>query len=225
MIQLPDVVSEVSPLIKRLLGEKITYYVQHDRNLGPVRADPQQLEQVIMNLAVNARDAIQGNGGQSRGNGTGRISLFTRHLHATEVVKLGSEVLPAADYTVLIVQDTGGGIPPNVLPPNCSNHSSPPRNRARAPALACRPLTGSSSNRAGSSLPTISSTRMAAPPARASPSICRSTAARHPKKARKHARRWCRPNGRQGGKVFAGGGRGTWCARSPNGRWPGRDTR
>ena len=111
VIQLPDVVSEVSPLIKRLLGEKIIYYVQHDRNLGPVRADPQQLEQVIMNLAVNARDAIQ-----SRGKGTGRISLFTRHLHATEVVQLGSEVLPAADYTVLIVQDTGGGIPPHVLP-------------------------------------------------------------------------------------------------------------
>jgi two-component system cell cycle sensor histidine kinase/response regulator CckA len=111
IIQLPDVVSEVSPLIKRLLGEKITYYVQHDRNLGPVRADPQQLEQVIMNLAVNARDAIQ-----SRGNGQGRISLFTRTLQAKQVVQLGSEVLPAADYTVLIVQDTGGGIPPHVLP-------------------------------------------------------------------------------------------------------------
>lgn len=111
IIQLPDVVSEVSPLIKRLLGEKITYYVQHDRNLGPVRADPQQMEQVIMNLAVNARDAIQ-----SRGNGIGRISLFTRSLHATQVIQLGSEVLPAADYTVLIVQDTGGGIPPHVLP-------------------------------------------------------------------------------------------------------------
>jgi two-component system cell cycle sensor histidine kinase/response regulator CckA len=111
IIQLPDVVSEVSPLIKRLLGEKITYYVQHDRNLGPVRADPQQMEQVIMNLAVNARDAIQ-----SRGNGQGRISLFTRTLQAKQVIQLGSEVLPAADYTVLIVQDTGGGIPPHVLP-------------------------------------------------------------------------------------------------------------
>jgi two-component system cell cycle sensor histidine kinase/response regulator CckA len=111
IIQLPDVVSEVSPLIKRLIGEKITYYVQHDRNLGPVRADPQQMEQVIMNLAVNARDAIQ-----SRGNGQGRISLFTRTLQAKQVIQLGSEVLPAADYTVLIVQDTGGGIPPHVLP-------------------------------------------------------------------------------------------------------------
>lgn len=111
ILQLPDVVSEVSPLIKRLVGEKIDFYVQHDRNLGPVRADPQQLEQVIMNLAVNARDAIQ-----SHGPGTGRISLFTRSLQAKEVIQLGSEVLPAADYTVLIVQDTGGGIPPQVLP-------------------------------------------------------------------------------------------------------------
>jgi two-component system cell cycle sensor histidine kinase/response regulator CckA len=116
IIQLPDVVSEVSPLIKRLLGEKITYYVQHDRNLGPVRADPQQMEQVIMNLAVNARDAIQGNGGPARGQGVGRISLFTRSLQAKQVIQLGSEVLPPADYTVLIVQDTGGGIPPQVLP-------------------------------------------------------------------------------------------------------------
>ena len=116
IIQLPDVVSEVSPLIKRLLGEKITFYVQHDRSLGPVRADPQQMEQVIMNLAVNARDAIQGNGGPLRGNGQGRISLFTRTLQAKQVIQLGSEVLPAADYTVLIVQDTGGGIPPHILP-------------------------------------------------------------------------------------------------------------
>ncbi|TRD12374.1 response regulator [Erythrobacter insulae] len=111
ILQLPDVVSEVGPLIKRLLGEKINYFVQHDRDLGAVRADPQQLEQVIMNLAVNARDAIQSNG-----RGEGRISLLTRSIQAKEVLKLGSEILPPADYTVLIVQDTGGGIPVHVLP-------------------------------------------------------------------------------------------------------------
>ncbi len=115
VLQLPDVVSEVSPLIKRLLGEKISYYVQHDRDLGPVRADPQQLEQVIMNLAVNARDAINSSGPKV-GPAAGRISLLTRSLQAKEVIQLGSEILPAADYTVLIVQDTGGGIPPHVLP-------------------------------------------------------------------------------------------------------------
>ena len=125
ILQLPDVVSEVSPLIKRLLGEKIAYFVQHDRNLGAVRADPQQLEQVIMNLAVNARDAINmngahgGSGGAGMGGGgeaQGRITLLTRSIPSTEVVKLGSEVLPAADYTVLIMQDNGGGIPDHVLP-------------------------------------------------------------------------------------------------------------
>jgi two-component system cell cycle sensor histidine kinase/response regulator CckA len=119
ILQLPDVVSEVGPLIKRLLGEKIDYYVQHDRNLGPVRADPQQLEQVIMNLAVNARDAINANGAHGRKGEKaqqGRISLLTRSLTSKDVVKLGSEILPASDYTVLIVQDNGGGIPEEILP-------------------------------------------------------------------------------------------------------------
>ena len=119
ILQLPDVISEVGPLIKRLLGEKIDYYVQHDRNLGAVRADPQQLEQVIMNLAVNARDAINTHGPHGRsvkGQRQGRISLLTRSLRATELVKLGSEVLPPADYTVMIVEDNGGGIPAEVLP-------------------------------------------------------------------------------------------------------------
>ena len=111
ILQLPDVVSEVGPLITRLLGGRIEYKVQHDRDLGPVRADPQQLEQVIMNLAVNARDAIQ-----SHGDGTGRISLSTRRVSVRDVERMGSEILPAADYTVLVVQDTGGGIPPEALP-------------------------------------------------------------------------------------------------------------
>jgi len=111
ILQVPDVVSEVNPLIERLLGGKIQYRVQHDRNLGHVRADPQQLEQVIMNLAVNARDAIQ-----SRGDGTGLISLLTRRMAAEEVEKMGSDVLPVSDYTVLVVQDNGSGIPPEAMP-------------------------------------------------------------------------------------------------------------
>ena len=59
MLQLPDVISEVSNLLKRLLGETVTLEVKHGRDLGAVRADPGQLEQVIVNLAVNARDAMQ----------------------------------------------------------------------------------------------------------------------------------------------------------------------
>ncbi len=111
IVQLPDVVSEVAPLIKRLLGEKIEYKVKHDRDLSPVRADPQQLEQVIMNLAVNARDAIQSHRG-----GAGQITLTTRRINMRQVEQMSSEILPAADYTVLVVEDTGGGIPPQVMP-------------------------------------------------------------------------------------------------------------
>ncbi|GAA4040293.1 hybrid sensor histidine kinase/response regulator [Parerythrobacter jejuensis] len=111
VVQLPDVVSEVNQLLKRLVGEKIEFTVRHDRDLGPVRADPSQLEQVIINLAVNARDAIQ-----SGGNSKGRLTMATRRVLAKDVQGMGSDILPVGDYTALIVQDTGGGIPDDVLP-------------------------------------------------------------------------------------------------------------
>ena len=110
ILQLPDVVSEVSQLLNRLLGEKVTLRVRHDRDLGPVRADPQQLEQVIVNLAVNARDAML-----ASPEGTGRLTLATRRVSASDIRKMGSDILPVADYTVLLVQDTGGGIPADKL--------------------------------------------------------------------------------------------------------------
>lgn len=110
VVQLPDIVSEVSQLLKRLVGEKISFTIRHDRDLGPVRADPQQLEQVIVNLAVNARDAINANG-----DGTGKLTLSTRRVSASDVRKAGSDIIPVADYTVMVVQDSGGGIPPELL--------------------------------------------------------------------------------------------------------------
>lgn len=110
VLQVPDVVSEVSQLLKRLVGEKITFTIRHDRDLGPVRADPQQLEQVIVNLAVNARDAIN-----ASGDGTGKLTLSTRRVSASDVRKAGSDIIPVADYTVMVVQDSGGGIPPELL--------------------------------------------------------------------------------------------------------------
>ncbi|MGN6499991.1 MAG: two-component system sensor histidine kinase NtrB, partial [Tsuneonella sp.] len=111
VLQIPDVISEVSQLLRRLLGEKIELKVRHDRDLGPVRADPQQLENVIVYLAANARDAIQ-----AHGSGAGKLSLATRRVQARDVRKMGTEIIPAADYTVLVVQDTGGGIPAESLP-------------------------------------------------------------------------------------------------------------
>ncbi|MBB3035234.1 hybrid sensor histidine kinase/response regulator [Alteriqipengyuania lutimaris] len=113
VVQLPDVVSEVSQLLKRLLGEKIEFHVRHDRDLGPVRADPGQLEQVIVNLAVNARDAIASQGG-SMGEGTGTLVMSTRKVSLKETRNHVAD-MPPGDYTALIVRDTGGGIPPAVM--------------------------------------------------------------------------------------------------------------
>jgi len=108
VLQLPDVVSEVSHLLKRLLGETVELVVKHGRNLGPIRADPGQLEQVIINLAVNARDAMGPKGG-------GILTIQTYSVKADQVAELGSDVLPVGDYSALSVADTGTGIPPNVL--------------------------------------------------------------------------------------------------------------
>jgi len=116
VLQMPDVVSEVSQLLKRLMGDKVEFSVRHDRELGPVRADPQQLEQVIINLAVNARDAMQSHAVRlGKQDWKGRLTLATRRVSARDVRKMGIDIMPADDYTVLIVQDTGGGISPEHL--------------------------------------------------------------------------------------------------------------
>ncbi|HEU4820624.1 MAG TPA: response regulator [Qipengyuania sp.] len=115
VLQLPDVVSEVSQLLKRLLGPAIEFSVRHDRELGPVRADPQQLEQVIINLAVNARDAMQAHAAKLGKEASGRLTMATRRVSARDVRKMGIDIMPADDYTALIVQDTGGGIPEAVI--------------------------------------------------------------------------------------------------------------
>ncbi|WP_237452210.1 hybrid sensor histidine kinase/response regulator [Qipengyuania algicida] len=115
VLQLPDVVSEVSQLLKRLMGASIEFSIRHDRELGPVRADPQQLEQVIINLAVNARDAMQQHSARAGEDKMGRLTLATRRVSARDVRKMGIDIMPADDYTALIVQDTGGGIPASVI--------------------------------------------------------------------------------------------------------------
>ncbi len=107
ILQLPDIVSEISNLLKRLMGETVTLDVKHGRNLSPVRADPGQLEQVIVNLAVNARDAM------TRG---GTLTIQTYAVDEADVRKLGHDILPAGAYTALSVTDTGHGIQPELLP-------------------------------------------------------------------------------------------------------------
>ncbi|HKY80193.1 MAG TPA: ATP-binding protein, partial [Sphingobium sp.] len=106
ILQLPDIVADVSNLLKRLLGESVRLEVSHGRNLGAVRADPGQLEQVIVNLAVNARDAMPEGG---------TLNIQTYAVPAAKVREMRQEILPAGDYTALRMSDTGLGIPPDIL--------------------------------------------------------------------------------------------------------------
>ncbi len=106
-LQLPDVIAEVSNMLQRLLGETVSLSINHGRNLGPVRADPGQLEQVIVNLALNARDAMPSGG---------TVSMQTYAVSAADVRKLGSDIMPVAAYTALRLSDTGSGISPETLP-------------------------------------------------------------------------------------------------------------
>jgi two-component system cell cycle sensor histidine kinase/response regulator CckA len=106
VLQLPDVIAEVSSLLKRLLGETVVLQVKHGRNLGAVRADPGQLEQVIVNLAVNARDAMPEGG---------TLTLQTYSVTPDEARLLPSDILPVGEYTALKVSDTGTGISKSIL--------------------------------------------------------------------------------------------------------------
>ena len=112
VLQLPDVVSEVSNLLKRLLGETVTLEVRHGRDLGPVRADPGQLEQVVVNLAVNARDAMIA----KHPHGGGKLTIQTRAATTSEIRRRGPDIMPVGEYTALEITDTGSGIPPELLP-------------------------------------------------------------------------------------------------------------
>jgi len=111
VLQIPDVISEVSNLLKRLLGETVQLVVNHGRGLGSVRADPGQLEQVVVNLAVNARDAMLSQGGNRN-----VLTIETLATSAQEVRAMDDDVLPVGDYVTLKVSDTGTGIPADVLP-------------------------------------------------------------------------------------------------------------
>ena len=111
VLQLPDVVAEVSHLLTRLLGERVKLQVKHGRGLGAVRADPGQLEQVIVNLAVNARDAMLA----KDPDGVGTLTLQTFSVSPDEVRRMGTDILPIGEYTALKVSDTGTGIPSHII--------------------------------------------------------------------------------------------------------------
>jgi two-component system, cell cycle sensor histidine kinase and response regulator CckA len=106
LLSLTDVISDLGNLLGRLLGEKVELKVVHGRDLGMVKVDVNQFEQVVINLAVNARDAMP-NGG------TLMVRTSNASVSATQSTDLQS--MPPGDYVLCEVQDTGTGIPKEIL--------------------------------------------------------------------------------------------------------------
>ena len=93
---------ELSQLLKRVLGEQIKLQFHHSNDLGYIRVDPVQFSQVFLNLAVNAKDAM---------NGSGTLTITTRVENLTQPYQFGADTIKPGEFVVIDVKDTGCGIP------------------------------------------------------------------------------------------------------------------
>ncbi len=106
VLSLPDVLGDLTNQLRRLIGANIELNITHGRDLGLVRVDQGQLEQVVINLAVNVRDAmIEG----------GELAIRTFNESVVVESRRGSEIVMPGDYAVIEIADNGSGIPPDVL--------------------------------------------------------------------------------------------------------------
>lgn len=103
IMDITESLADLSILLQRLIGAGISLKIHHGKELGLVRVDQGQFEQVIINLAVNARDAIAGNG---------EILIKTENKIFKRPVALEHDTIPAGSYVLIQVIDNGCGIPP-----------------------------------------------------------------------------------------------------------------
>ena len=106
VLDLGDALSDLTMLLRRLIGEKVKLDLVHGRDLWPVKVDVSQFEQVIVNLAVNARDAMPDGG---------KLTVRTANLTVEESTRLAYKGMPAADYVRIAISDTGTGIPADIV--------------------------------------------------------------------------------------------------------------
>ncbi|MCW3475094.1 ATP-binding protein [Limobrevibacterium gyesilva] len=102
-----DLITDLSGLLRRLLGGNVRLELDLESPGRTVRADPTQLDQVLVNLAVNARDAMPDGG---------VLTLRSGHMTLYRPLARGPETIPPGRYVMIEVRDTGTGIPSDVLP-------------------------------------------------------------------------------------------------------------
>lgn len=106
VLDVTETVADLSHLLRRLIGENIVLKITHGRELAPIRVDQGQLEQVVINLVVNARDACPGGG---------QITMKTHDFITQTPVRRGDDMMPAGRYVQLDVVDTGTGIDEKII--------------------------------------------------------------------------------------------------------------
>ncbi|WP_139863572.1 cell cycle histidine kinase CckA [Bradyrhizobium ivorense] len=106
VLDLGDALSDLTMLLRRLIGEKVKLDLVHGRDLWPVKVDVSQFEQVVVNLAVNARDAMADGG---------KLIIRTGNVSTEEAAQLANKGMPAADYVKIEISDTGTGIPAEII--------------------------------------------------------------------------------------------------------------
>jgi PAS domain S-box-containing protein len=103
LLDLNWVIEDINKMLPRLIGEDIELVFAPGQNLGKVKADLVQIEQIVMNLAANARDAMPKGG---------KLTIETTNIHLDEAYVQEHSIVPAGDYVLLAVTDSGGGIAP-----------------------------------------------------------------------------------------------------------------
>ena len=136
VLSLNDLAQDMGTMFPQLLGEDIQVSLDLDPELGSVKADQSQIEQVIMNLAVNARDAMPAGG---------KLHLRTANSKFDQAYTPGRTQGPkAGDYVLLAISDSGTGIDAAHARAYLPSHSSPPKCKARVQDWGLRRSTVSS---------------------------------------------------------------------------------
>lgn len=106
VIDLRDLLSDLTHLLRRLVTEKISLSFEHDPDLRPIRTDPRHFDQILMNLVVNARDAMPDGG---------RIAIRTENVTLGVPLARARVSVPVGDYVLISVSDEGCGIEPGKI--------------------------------------------------------------------------------------------------------------